>query len=581
MRSARSTSIFLIILFVFLQTNYFSFSQSTSYPLKDWAKKLSEENGPVLSDVFNILSMLQDKDSSQVADVFNELEKKGNSSNRYFTSRLNLARAVWLRSRGSPPINQVKELIKQSLNDAYETDDDSLVSSMSWQFGSMMYYSSQIELASLYCLNAAEIDERIGRKISTGNYGLLADILYTTRDNEQCIYYSKRVIALLPDTGFMAKHNTMSQYNTIGLCWKRIGNYDSAFFYFDKAMQLATLLNEKIWQSIISGNEGQVYFSQQKYAFAKPLLQYDYQYSKNYGEFGSAANSLQWVARINLIEGKKDSALRQVKEAMQLLQKDFNPNYLQNICYAAADAYRAFGNYDSVYKYSQLYNHLHDSIERTVADSRLEIARIRLDDLQNALAIKNLNKEKEAEKLKRDFILAAIVMLSVIVILLLNRQRQKSNHQQQLALREKALAEAEVAGAKEQLNLFKQNIIEKTTLIDKLEEQIHDKKISAEQLQIADELSRQTILTEEDWDKFRKLFEKIYPGFFIKLKQKAPDITVAEQRMAALTRLHLTAKQIASMLGISVDSVHKTRQRLRQRLQVSADSNLEDIIIAI
>jgi DNA-binding CsgD family transcriptional regulator len=373
----------------------------------------------------------------------------------------------------------------------------------------------------------------------------------------------------------------MSQCNTIGLCWKRIGNYDSAFFYFEKAMQFATKLGEGIWQSIISGNEGQVYFSQQKYALAKPLLEYDYQFSKNYGEFGSASNSLQWVARINLIEGKRDSALMQVKEAMQLLHKDPNPNYLQNICYATADAYRAFGNYDSVYKYSQLYNHIHDSIERTVADSRLEIARVRLDDMQNELTIKNLNKEKQAEKLKRDFILTAIVMLAVIAMLLLNRQRQRSNHKQQIALREKALAEAEVSAAQEQLNLFKQNIIEKASLIEKLQEQVHHEQISAEQLQIADELSKQTILTEEDWDKFRKLFERIYPGFFMKLKEKVSDITVAEQRMGALTRLHLTTKQMASMLGISVDSVHKTRQRLRQRLRVSSDSNLEEIIMAI
>ena len=48
--------------------------------------------------------------------------------------------------------------------------------------------------------------------------------------------------------------------------------------------------------------------------------------------------------------------------------------------------------------------------------------------------------------------------------------------------------------------------------------------------------------------------------------------------MAALTRLQLTSKQMASMLGISVDSVHKTRQRLRQRLQLGSDINLEEYV---
>jgi DNA-binding CsgD family transcriptional regulator len=59
------------------------------------------------------------------------------------------------------------------------------------------------------------------------------------------------------------------------------------------------------------------------------------------------------------------------------------------------------------------------------------------------------------------------------------------------------------------------------------------------------------------------------------------DITVAEQRMAALTRLQLTTRQMASMLGISVDSVHKTRQRLRKRFTLGNDANIEEYIAGI
>ena len=60
--------------------------------------------------------------------------------------------------------------------------------------------------------------------------------------------------------------------------------------------------------------------------------------------------------------------------------------------------------------------------------------------------------------------------------------------------------------------------------------------------------------------------------------EKFIDITISEQRMAALTRLRLTTSQVASMLGISVDSVHKSRQRLRQRLQVGTVVNLDEVV---
>ena len=157
----------------------------------------------------------------------------------------------------------------------------------------------------------------------------------------------------------------------------------------------------------------------------------------------------------------------------------------------------------------------------------------------------------------------------------------KFRYEQQLAFQQKAAAENEMAAAKEQLNMFTQSIIGKTKLIEQLEQQVASKQLTDEQQKLANELSHQTILTEEDWEKFKTLFEKIYPGFFLKLKETMPDITVAEQRMAAFTRLHLNVKQMASVLGISTDSVYKIRQRLRKRLQLNDEVNIETYLTKI
>jgi DNA-directed RNA polymerase specialized sigma24 family protein len=126
-----------------------------------------------------------------------------------------------------------------------------------------------------------------------------------------------------------------------------------------------------------------------------------------------------------------------------------------------------------------------------------------------------------------------------------------------------------------------ERIIEKASLIESLEEKIKNRSLSDEQQAIIEELSQQTILKEEEWIKFRSLFEKIYPGFFRKLKERASDISLAEQRMAALIRLQLTTRQAASILGVSVDSVHKTRQRLRQRLRADQETSLERVILDV
>jgi hypothetical protein len=296
-----------------------------------------------------------------------------------------------------------------------------------------------------------------------------------------------------------------------------------------------------------------------------------------------AAYALQMIARINLWQGKIDSALLKARESLQVLQKEPQPipYFLQNVYYAMAEVYRVRGNSDSFYRYSQLYNNVHDSIEHAITTSRLEISRLRVDNQSNVFRIRELQREKDAETRDRNFVIAAIVLIAIVCLLILNRQLIKSRYGQQLTFQQKVSAEKEMEAAKEQLNMFTQSFIEKITLIEKLEQQITNKPFNDEQHRLAKELSHQTILTEEDWEKFKTLFQKIHPDFFLKLKEMVPDITVAEQRMAALTRLHLDTRQMASMLGISPDSVYKVKQRLRKRLLLSDQVTTETYLAKI
>jgi tetratricopeptide (TPR) repeat protein len=345
--------------------------------------------------------------------------------------------------------DSIVQLMKSALQQAYVINDEYLIANASWWYGETMYYCKAIELATMYCLNAVEILDKKGITGESHKYQFLGELFYATRDYDKSIDYIRRSIKNEKDTSHDAKVNTLSRWNTIALCWQKIGNYDSAFYYFDVAMQIANAVNSEVWKGIISGNKGTIYFLQKKYDIAKSLLEFDYRTSKQYGEIASAANALQEIASINLQLGKKDSALLQVKEAMRMLQQtQLNSYSFANFYYATADIYRALGNSDSFYHYFQLYSYLHDSIERAVANSRLEISRLRLDNQSNVSEIHELQKEKDAEARERIFIIAAIVLIALGALLILNRQRLKFRYEQQLAFQQKVAAEKEVAAAK-------------------------------------------------------------------------------------------------------------------------------------
>jgi len=96
--------------------------------------------------------------------------------------------------------------------------------------------------------------------------------------------------------------------------------------------------------------------------------------------------------------------------------------------------------------------------------------------------------------------------------------------------------------------------------------------------QIENDLLNSKIITNEDWENFKKQFSLIHKGYINKLRHKFPEITAAEERLFILLKIKLNNSEIAFMLGISVDSVKKTRQRLRKKLKINKNDNLENFI---
>ena len=146
---------------------------------------------------------------------------------------------------------------------------------------------------------------------------------------------------------------------------------------------------------------------------------------------------------------------------------------------------------------------------------------------------------------------------------------------QREALEGKRIAETEAQKAIGQLDIFRQHLLEKNTLIEKMQSASESKENTEDQNKRLADLSHHLILNEEDWVQFKTLFDSVYPGFFLSLRNKVPEITQAEQRMAALSKLKLTAREAANLLGISPNTVYTTRRRLRQRLGLEQDSDLD------
>jgi tetratricopeptide (TPR) repeat protein len=579
---------FLFLLFFFIYSSGIS-QENTPASISMWIDRLSSTDDPNNAWYDSLATRLAKMDSAGVFTFLKELEHTKGAKSNYFTARFNCLKTenLYWRNLNTSGVLQKPETVKKeikglltaAMNAAYECNDDHLIALVSGCYGSVMLSLGETEPAVTYLTNAIDLNKKFKRKETEGMYIALGEIMWNIREYDKCISYTQLgLLSLISSTAdtFVQDLYTMFCSNTIGLAFQKLGRYDSAFFYYNRALQVQPKVDRPVWRGIILGNMAQIYFLQGKYETALSLFETDFTLSKQFALYDNAGNARQWAARTNLALGKKDSALLQVREALGLLQNGPQANYRRNAYYTASEVFKALNNTDSSFYYAGLYTKIHDSIERVVYQSGVNIARLRLAEEKNRYNILNLQKEKQDQVKQRNYIIAGIVVLSCFVLLLVNRRNQQLKYKQLLNEQEKRRTEQEMQAAKEQLQMFTQNLVEKTALIEKLEQQMQENSASAGQQETITELSNLTILTEAEWDQFKTLFEKNYPRFFQRLKTKAPDITAAEQRMAALTRLQLTTRQMASMQGISPDSVHKTRQRLRQRLGVSNEVNLEE-----
>ena len=117
-------------------------------------------------------------------------------------------------------------------------------------------------------------------------------------------------------------------------------------------------------------------------------------------------------------------------------------------------------------------------------------------------------------------------------------------------------------------------------------QQIHDitKKYSdmgeipSEYVRQMNEVIGNSLRNDDEWSRFKLHFTSVHPDFFVKLKEKAPDLTENDLRLCAYISIGMRAKQIAEMLSISPDSVNSNRYRLRKKLGLERGQSLDDFI---
>jgi hypothetical protein len=102
--------------------------------------------------------------------------------------------------------------------------------------------------------------------------------------------------------------------------------------------------------------------------------------------------------------------------------------------------------------------------------------------------------------------------------------------------------------------------------------------LKKELLQITKDIE-QNISADSDWEHFQFHFDRVHGDFTNRFKGAFPVLSPQEIKLSAYLRMNLSTKEIAQLLNISVRGVEISRYRLRKKLQLDRNQNLQDFIL--
>jgi len=368
-----------------------------------------------------------------------------------------------------------------------------------------------------------------------------------------------------------SQHDVLSlpviYYNLASLHQRKHDN-DSALAYLRKAIGISAANSDTSMLTVLYGNTGEILMNINRQDSARFCLLKSVYFSQAIDDVETELQAMKFLVKLDTMSGKYRSAI-QWNQRIQLLK-------------------------DSVYQ-RQLRN-----------NSKEAELRYENEKKKGLIAAQNL-EIKSADREKNLYLLILILSLGAFSLLVIVLFDQRKNHRKNKLLMEEQLLvhnlQIEKLRQDEELKQFRLQKVElelrqkqseqmSTVLaLDQKKEllnQIFDKVKSVSSgngtLSVNDLNSILTSIKLQlneppDSDMFNRLLSEVHEDFFVRLKERHPELTPSEVKFCAYLKARLSNNQIASILNVTQHAVKKARYRIRKKMKLESDESLEDCIL--
>lgn len=432
--------------------------------------------------------------------------------------------------------------------------------------GLLYYYNRQMPLAR------KQYDAALSIYKATGNVAGMADTygrighLYEKKQSYDTAFSFQR-LALQEYSRIAHKQGMAKIYENMGSIFEDLEKFDSSWFYFTHSLELYEQAGEEVASIEVVNNLGDIYRKTGRYAEA----------------IAQTRKALELSVRTNDLY-EKGAAYRDLGKAYDLMHmEDSAYHYLELSRRATLDVYSKENNRQTAFlsvlfdidkkndEIVRLENTRKVTIIITAASIVVVVLLIVLGWVtfsRQKMKIKNGRLQAEQNRRMHE------AQRELMEVELSNRQLQEDRLVQELEVKRKGLTS------------YTLHVIQKNQLLESLRDRLaimvkEDKRDQKKQLQQLIQQINQNFNHDQYWEEFRETFGQVHQQFFDTLKRHSDDLTGNDLRLLSLIKLNLASGDIATLLGISPDSLRVSRYRLKKKLNLGAEESLTAFIQSV
>lgn len=440
-----------------------------------------------------------------------------------------------------------------------------------------------------YLFEGLEVYRSLEDSLGQGNCLMNIGLIYSDRyDHERALSFYFDGLKIFEKIG--AKGRAATTYTKIASVFIEQGNNDASRDFLSRALQIHELNQFQYGLMEVFNRLGVLNTRQKKYDSASYYLNKSLLISDEINDVEGKTKSLINCAELNMDLSKWEKAEDYLQEAQSSAKKIGSLKWLTEIYNHLQIIYRNKGDLKQALFFFDQYLQVKDSIfnDQIINNiSRLESElataeqKRQLDAREQQIVI--LKQEADLQSVK---ILALIIMVLAILSLafLINRNRRKTaKMREQRALEEAANAKEQLEYKNRELMSYTVNFIQKNQLFEELISTIqslkkkHTTNVNKD-LTGVEKVVKRHLQVDRDWEDFKLRFENLHSGFFEKLLEATPSLTNKDLKLSVLVKMNFSIKEIAEMMGISAESVKTSRYRLKKKLNLPQEQNLNDFL---